>query len=118
MSEQPLDDPFLNFVERASRLIQRTIPGFIRWLFAAILSSAIAAWFWSPLWMAIPHPLGEGRWERNDRWGTHISGGEGIVIAGAVAVFALWAWIQVCRTGWSFLRRSKKAQTAKPPRQG
>ena len=109
MNEQPLDDPFLNFVERVSGTIQRKIPAFARWLFAAIFLSALGAWFWFPLLTGAFLPLGEGKWVQARDYGTtQISGGEGLALGLVASVFAPWCWVQVLRIGRSTLRRYRR----------
>jgi hypothetical protein len=108
MKKESREDIFLRQLTRGNEVTRRAFPRPVRWLLAAIFLSAIAYWFWSPLWHDTTHQFGGGHWVQDlRRGGTRMSGGEGIVIGIAVTLFALWAWVQVVRTTCSAIRNRK-----------
>ena len=108
MKREPQQDIFLRYLTRANEAFLRLFPRPVRWLLAAILCSAIAYWFWSPLWQDSSHHFPGGQWVQDlQRGGSRMSGGNGIVFGCAVTIFALWSWLQVVRTTWSAMRNRK-----------
>lgn len=109
MKKESREDIFLRQLTRGNEVTRRAFPRPVRWLLAAIFFSAIAYWFWSPLWSEASHRFGSGHWVQDlRRGGTRMSGGEGIVLGIGVALFSLWCWVQVFRAGWLALRGPKK----------
>lgn len=109
MKKEPQQDIFLRYLTCASHTFRRLFPRPARWLLAAVLFSAIAYWFWSPLWNDPSHEFRGGHWVQDlRRGGSRISGAESIVLGIAVTLFAPWAWIQVVRTTCSAIRNRKR----------
>jgi hypothetical protein len=109
MKKESREDIALRRLTRANEAAQRLFSRPVRWLLAAILFTAIAHWFWSPLWNGASHQFGGGHWVQDlRRGGSRMSGGEGIVLGIAVTLFAVWSWMQVFRTSWTVLRGPKK----------
>ena len=99
-------------LKKTAGVLKKVIPRPFRLPLIAGVLTALAAWFWGS---AFGSGLITGTWTRSDRWGVHITGEEGLIIAFAITVSAAWCWIRLIRQILNRFRKPTKKNTPSSP---